>query len=71
MTNERLRELLGKRPFSRFTIHVADGTTVVVKSPEYLRLGPANVRTIEVFNGDDECTEFIDLLLVTKLSTTP
>lgn len=68
MTIERLHNLHDRRPFARFPMHIADGTTIVVKSPEFLRFGAAKARTVEVFNGDDNRLEYVDLLLMTKLT---
>jgi hypothetical protein len=65
MTTEQLKALHEARPFRAFTIHLADGTNVPVKSPEFLWRTPGG-RTIFVSQGDEDVT-IIDLLLVTKL----
>ena len=71
MTIERITEVLNRRPFEPFTIHTADGEKVRVKSPEFAWLPPGR-RTLHVVTGrgvDDDRIEYIDLLLVTKLTT--
>lgn len=66
MTTDRLLKVHSRKPFAPYTIHVADGTVVKVTNPEMM-LSTQNMRTIEVLNGTT--TEYIDLLLVTKLTT--
>ena len=68
MTTERIFLLHRRRPFQPFTIHVGDGSSIVVKSPEFL-VAPPRARMIEAYTGDGERVEYIDLLLVTRLST--
>ena len=73
MTIERFNAVVKQRPFQPFTIHTADGEKVRVKSPEFVWLPPKS-RTLYVATGqgvDDEHVEYIDLLLVTKLSVGP
>jgi hypothetical protein len=67
MTIQKLKEFHDKRPFKPFTIHMADGESVMVKHPEFLLLTAAG-RTIYVHTGKEEEVQVIDLLLVTKLS---
>ena len=70
MTIERFKEVVDRKPFHPFTIHTADGEKVYVKSPEFVWLPPKS-RTLHVVTGrgvDDDRVEFIDLLLVTKLT---
>jgi hypothetical protein len=67
MTIEQLKALHQARPFRPFTIHLADGTSIPVKHPEFLWSTPGG-RTIFVSQGDENVT-IIDLLLVTKLVT--
>jgi hypothetical protein len=68
MTVEKLKLLHDQRPFQPFTIHMADGTSVTVKHPEFL-LRTVGGRTIWVHSGKGDEAQIIDLLLVTKLST--
>jgi hypothetical protein len=68
MTVQELRERHDKRPFQPFTIHMADGESVKVKSPEFLMITPPG-RTIYLATGRGEEVLTIDLLLVTKLTS--
>ncbi len=65
MTIEKLRELHQARPFTPFTIHIADGREVHVVSPEFMGFSPSG-RLAHVFYADDR-SEFIDLLLVASV----
>lgn len=67
MTTEQLSTLHSARPFRPFTIHLADGSSVAVKHPEFLWRTPGG-RTVFVSQGGEDVT-IIDLLLVTKLVT--
>jgi hypothetical protein len=67
---ERLLSLYGRRPFEPFRIHVADGSSVEVKSPEFITVNPKG-RTVEVASADGKTVEYIDLLLVTRLTKSP
>ena len=67
MTIQKLEEFHQKRPFQPFRIHVADGTSVLVRHSEFL-MRTAGGRTIHVATGEGERAEVIDLLLVTKLT---
>lgn len=67
VTVQKFDELLNRRPFDPFTIYLADGGTVAVKSPEFVSRTQGG-RTIMVSTGG-ETTEFIDLLLVSRIST--
>jgi hypothetical protein len=67
MTVEKLREFHESRPFQPFTVHLADGESVLVKHPEVL-MRTTGGRTIYVHTGKGEEVQAIDLLLVTKLS---
>ena len=65
MTLEQLRRFHQARPFHPFDIHLADGRSLPVASPEFLAITPPG-RTIGV--GLAEGTiEIVDLLLVTSL----
>ncbi len=64
MTVERLQDLYRAKPFRPFTLHLADGRNVMVKSPESMAFSPTG-RTISVHEPDDSL-RMIDLLLVTE-----
>ena len=64
MTIEQLRVLHQARPFTPFTIHLADGRHVCVAHNEMLSHSQSG-RTIVVYEG--ESLNIIDLLLVTRL----
>jgi hypothetical protein len=65
MTVDRVRELYQAKPFQAFTVHLADGREVQVKSPEFMSFSPSG-RTIAVHEPDDSL-RIVDLLLVTEL----
>jgi hypothetical protein len=67
VTTEQLDTVHQARPFKPFTIHVADGTSHRVVSPEFLWRTPGG-RTIFVSSGGEQVA-IIDLLLVTKITT--
>jgi hypothetical protein len=66
MTSDRIKELYAAKPFRPFTLHLADGASSRVISPEFMMLTPGG-RTI-VVSSEDGAVEIIDLLLVTKVS---
>lgn len=65
MTIQQFRETLQKQPFNPFHVHLADGRSVPVKSPEFVAQSPSG-RSVIVYYGQDHY-EIIDLLLVTTL----
>jgi len=67
MTIEKFDEFLKRRPFVPFTVHVADSQSFEVKGPEFASRTQGG-RTIFVSTGG-ESTEWIDLLLVTRISS--
>jgi hypothetical protein len=67
MTIEKLQELHERRPFEPFTIHMADGSSVAVRSPEFLLRIPKS-RMIHVATGRGEEVMYIDLLLVSHIT---
>jgi hypothetical protein len=69
MTMERIRERLHARPFEPFTIHLADGRSVLVQHPDFIAAAPSG-RTLSVYQPDDS-HHIIDVLLVTDLETRP
>lgn len=64
MTLERIQSLYRAQPFQPFTLHLADGRAVAVKSPEFMSFSPSG-RTIAVHEAD-ESLRIVDLLLVTE-----
>jgi hypothetical protein len=66
MTTDQIRELYNARPFKPFRVHLADGSSVPIKSPEFMGMTPGG-RVMFVSKGDD-AGQIIDLLLVTKVS---
>jgi hypothetical protein len=66
MTTEKIKELYQARPFKAFTLYLADGSIVPVKSPEFMWMTPGG-RTMFVSQGG-EATDIIDILMVTKVS---
>ena len=67
MTVQKFDEIIRKQPFEPFTIYLADGGTVTVKSPEFVSRTQGG-RTIFVSTGGER-TEYIDLLLVSRIAT--
>jgi hypothetical protein len=65
MTIEQLQRLHQARPFRPFTLKLADGNRIRVRSPEFLSHSPTG-RTAVVFGGDDSF-EVVDLLLVASI----
>jgi hypothetical protein len=64
MTLERIQSLYRAKPFQPFTLVLADGGQVTVKSPEFMAFAPSG-RTIAVEEADDSL-RIVDLLLVTE-----
>lgn len=69
MTIEQFRNVCNAKPFQPFTIHTADGDRIPVLHREFVWSTPGG-RTIVVGHPDDSMN-IIDLLLVTRLETTP
>ncbi len=65
MTVEKLRKIHQARPFTPFILHLADGRSVRVLSPEFMAFSPSG-RLAHVFYEGDR-SEFFDLLLVTSV----
>ena len=68
MTTEKLRGMLYARPFKPFSIHLAEGTVIPVKHPEFVLITSGG-RTAHVHTGRGEEVKIIDLLLFTHLTT--
>jgi len=64
MTLERVQALYHAKRFQSFTLHLADGGEVTVKSPEFMLFAPSG-RTITI-EETDGLLRTIDLLLVTE-----
>jgi hypothetical protein len=64
MTLERIQALYRAKPFQPFTLRLADGGEVTVKSPEFMLFSHSG-RTITV-EEPDESLRIVDLLLVTE-----
>jgi hypothetical protein len=67
MTIEELRQVHRAQPFVPFTLHLADGRKVRVRSPEFLAQSPAG-RIIYVAT-EDNVLDRIDLLMVVSIET--
>jgi hypothetical protein len=65
MTIEQLRRAHQARPFTPFTLHLADGRSFDVRHPEFLAEFPGGRSVILTFAN--QSWEVIDLLLVTSL----
>lgn len=65
MTIQQLRKVYEARPFVPFTLHLAGGRSVHVRSPEFMHVAPKAERTFAVY--DDESYDVIDLLLVDSI----
>lgn len=65
---ERIRMMLGERPFRAFTVHTSDGQVVTVRDSNFAWLHPFG-RTMYVCPDPSADTEeVINVLHVTKLS---
>ncbi len=65
MTAEQLRAMREANPFQPFTIHLADGRTLLVPHRDFVSQSP-NGRTIIVY-GSGDAFSIVDLYLVTEL----
>jgi hypothetical protein len=66
MTIEQFRAVREANPFRQFTIHLADGRSLVVPHRDYVSMSPGG-RTVIVYQAN-EAFSILDLLLVTELS---
>jgi hypothetical protein len=66
MTAEQLRAMREANPFRPFTIHLADGRSLLVPHRDFVSQSPGG-RTIIVY-GSDEAFSVVDLYLVTELA---
>lgn len=65
MTTTQLQKVLAAKPFTPFTLRLADGSRVPVRSPEFAWIHPGG-RTVFVAT-DDDAADIIDLLLVAAI----
>jgi hypothetical protein len=65
MTTERLHEVHAARPFRPFRIYLADGGVIEVRHPESLAYSLRGRTAVQM--ALDESTQFIDLLLVSRI----
>jgi hypothetical protein len=66
MTIEQLRNVHQSTPFQPFTVHLADGRSLLVPHAEFLSHSRSG-RTVLVPSTQDESYSVVDLLLVTRL----
>lgn len=70
MMYDRLRTMLGERPFVPFDVHLSDGDVIRVKSADFAWIHPGK-RTMFVATDPRFDTEYvINLRQVTKLAST-
>jgi hypothetical protein len=70
MIPEQIKKLYEATPFRPFRVHMANGKWVDVPHPEFMHLSPSGRRLI-VDDTEEDCSEIIDVLLVTSLETLP
>lgn len=69
MKADEIRQLLHKRPFRPFAIHVADGGRLLVKHEDFVALSPSG-RTMLVYRHDKaDDYQVVDMVMVTRLET--
>lgn len=69
MTAEQLRAMREANPFRPFTIHLADGRSLVVPHRDFVSQSPGG-RTIIVYRSE-EAFSVVDLYSVTELEVQP
>jgi hypothetical protein len=69
MTVEELRHHIKARPFRPFSLHVADGRTILVSHHDFILVSPSG-RIIYVFQPDDS-HDILDIMLITGISFGP
>src|SRR5258708_3827216 len=65
VTIEKVREHYDTQPFHPFTMHLADGRRIDVRSREFMAAAPSG-RTVVVYQPGDRLN-IVDLLLVTDV----
>lgn len=70
MTPDQIRKLSEATPFQPFRVHMANGKSIDVPHPDFMHLSPSGRRLI-ADDVNDDCSEIIDVRLVTSLETLP
>jgi hypothetical protein len=65
MTAQQFREVREANPFRPFTIHLADGQSIIVRHRNFVSQSPTG-RTIILY-GTDESFSLVDLYLITRI----
>lgn len=68
MNPNQLEKLRTTRPFEPFTIHMSDGTSYPVPSPEYI-MRTKSGRTMAVLADGGDVFAILDMIHVTRLTT--
>jgi hypothetical protein len=68
MTAEVIRDMLHAAPFVPFTVHVADGKSLMVKHPDFATLTQGGQLLFVNTVGDK--FEWVDVSLVTRVEST-
>jgi hypothetical protein len=66
---DRILELLKQRPFQPFRIHLSNGNTYVVRHPEQVMMGPAQM-VVGIAAHDAPNYEVADFAIVSLLHVT-
>jgi len=65
MTAQQFREVREANPFRPFTIHLADGQSIIARHRNFVSQSPTG-RTIILY-GTDESFSLVDLYLITRI----
>lgn len=68
MSTDQIKELLDADPFVPFTVHV-DQKEFKVPHPDYAWLNPGG-RVLVVGQSNKEAVQLVDVLLITRITTT-
>jgi hypothetical protein len=68
MNPDQLEKMRVERPFQPFTIHISDGASYPIPSPEYI-MRTRSGRSIAVLSGDGETFAILDMIHVTRITT--
>jgi hypothetical protein len=63
---DRVREVMHQQPFRPFTVHLLNGSSYLVKHPDFLALPPGTRKRDIVLYGDDG-VHLIDLALIQEI----
>lgn len=69
MNPETIRDLRDKAPFRPFAIHLADGRSIPVVTPDHITISPANDEFAVYL--PDGTLEVVDAKLVTSITRKP